>query len=104
MNIKGCFLHESDEWYTPTDFFEELNKEFNFNLDPCATDDNHKCDKYFTREEDGLSQNWGGVQSVLQSALFRYCKLGGEVLRRGEKRKHIGCIVNPIKNRHKILS
>lgn len=62
MNIKGCFLHESDEWYTPTDFFEELNKEFNFNLDPCATDDNHKCDKYFTREEDGLSQNWGGYR------------------------------------------
>lgn len=75
-NLKGVFLHESDEWGTPKDFFEEINKEFGFNLDPCATEENHKCDRYFTKEDDGLLKDWGGVQSVLQSPIFRNFKVG----------------------------
>ena len=67
-DLKGCFSSKSDERATPQSYFDEINKEFNFNLDPCATEDNHKCDKYFTLENDGLSQNWG-VQSILQSTL-----------------------------------
>lgn len=62
-NLKGVFLHESDEWGTPKEFYEELDKEFNFNLDPCSTEENHKCPFYFTKETDGLSQNWGGTES-----------------------------------------
>lgn len=54
------FSSATDEWYTPIDFYNELNKEFNFNLDPCATDINHKCAKYFTKEDNGLLQSWGG--------------------------------------------
>lgn len=69
MISKALFTSNSDEWTTPQDVFDILDKEFHFNLDPCATDKNHKCDKYFTREIDGLSQKWGGVQSVLQSTL-----------------------------------
>lgn len=65
MITSGLFTSNTDEWYTPLDFFKALDREFHFNLDPCATDENHKCDKYFTREIDGLSQKWGGVQSVL---------------------------------------
>lgn len=61
-DLKGCFLSKSDEWATPQSYFDEINKEFNFNLDPCATEDNHKCDKYFTLENDGLSQNWGDTE------------------------------------------
>lgn len=61
-NLTGCFSHKSDEWATPQALFEELNNEFNFNLDPCATKDNHKCDKYYTMQENGLTQNWGGVE------------------------------------------
>lgn len=56
----GLFSSNTDEWYTPLDFFRELDDEFHFDLDPCATDENHKCDHYFTREIDGLSQKWGG--------------------------------------------
>ena len=60
MNLKGCFMSESNEWATPQDLFDELDKEFHFTLDPCSTEENHKCDKYFTKATDGLSQNWGG--------------------------------------------
>jgi site-specific DNA-methyltransferase (adenine-specific) len=61
-NLKACFSSKSDEWSTPQNVFNELDKEFHFTLDPCATDDNHKCDKYFTLENDGLSENWGGYR------------------------------------------
>lgn len=47
-------------WETPQDFFDELNKEFGFDLDPCATLETAKCDKYFTEKDDGLAQDWGG--------------------------------------------
>lgn len=60
MNTDVMFSSRSDNWATPTDLFNKLNEEFHFNLDPCANAYNHKCDRYFTKEQDGLKQNWGG--------------------------------------------
>lgn len=60
MINKGVFSSNSNEWPTPQDFFDELNREFSFTLDPCSTDENHKCSKYYTLAEDGLLQDWGG--------------------------------------------
>ena len=54
------FSSKTDLWSTPQDFYDILDKEFHFTLDPCANDENHKCDKYFTKEDDGLSKDWGG--------------------------------------------
>jgi site-specific DNA-methyltransferase (adenine-specific) len=54
------FSTGKDDWGTPQDLFDALNKEFNFTLDPCADDKNHKCDKYYTIEQDGLAQSWAG--------------------------------------------
>jgi site-specific DNA-methyltransferase (adenine-specific) len=62
MINKALFSSNSDEWETPRGIFEELNAEFYFNLDPCATDQNHKCKKYFTAEQNGLEQMWGGYR------------------------------------------
>ena len=58
---KGLFSSNTDLWATPQDFFDKLNEEFHFNLDPCALPENAKCTKYFTPAEDGLKQNWGGA-------------------------------------------
>ena len=52
------YSSKTNEWSTPQAFFDELNKEFNFTLDPCATSENAKCNKYFTVEDDGLKQDW----------------------------------------------
>ena len=60
MNTKVMFSSKTDQWATPQDFFDELNKEFEFTLDPCADESNHKCDMYFTKQEDGLTKDWGG--------------------------------------------
>ena len=54
------FSSKTDLWATPQDFYDELNKEFNFTLDPCATTENAKCDKFYTIKENGLNQNWEG--------------------------------------------
>ena len=45
-------------WCTPQDFFDKLNAEFGFVLDPAATDKTAKCSLYYTPETDGLSQSW----------------------------------------------
>ncbi|PLX71854.1 MAG: adenine methyltransferase [Denitrovibrio sp.] len=49
-------------WETPQDLFDQLNAEFQFNLDPCALAENAKCERYFTPEEDGLSKSWDGCR------------------------------------------
>ena len=56
------FSSKTDQWATPQYFFDELNSEFNFNLDPCADETNHKCNTYYSKEQDGLSQKWGGTE------------------------------------------
>jgi phage N-6-adenine-methyltransferase len=53
------FSSASEEWPTPKDFFKLLDNEFHFDLDPCATHENAKCKKYFTKDNDGLRQDWG---------------------------------------------
>ena len=47
-------------WNTPQDFYDTLNEEFNFTLDPCCLPNSAKCETYFTPLEDGLSQSWAG--------------------------------------------
>lgn len=54
------FSSATEEWATPQAFYDELNKEFAFTLDPCATPDNAKCTRFFTKEMDGLVQSWRG--------------------------------------------
>ena len=60
MNTDLMFSSQTDQWETPQDFFDNLNEEFHFTLDPCADEYNHKCARYFTKEQDGLKQSWIG--------------------------------------------
>ena len=53
------YSSRSEEWPTPQDFFDLLHAEFEFTLDPCATAQNAKCRDFFTKHDDGLSQDWG---------------------------------------------
>jgi phage N-6-adenine-methyltransferase len=57
---KTIFSSEDNTWETPIEFFNELNREFNFTLDPCCETSTAKCSKYYTKEDDGLSKNWQG--------------------------------------------
>ena len=56
----GLMSSNSDEWTTPIELFDELHNRFIFNLDAAATDENHLCERWFTKEMDGLRQSWEG--------------------------------------------
>lgn len=60
MVAPALLSSQTDEWATPQDLFDELNGTFHFTLDPCATPENAKCAKFYTKEQDGLKQDWGG--------------------------------------------
>lgn len=60
MITRGLFSSATDMWETPQNFFDELDKEFHFSCDVCATRENAKCAKFYTPEQDGLKQTWGG--------------------------------------------
>lgn len=57
---EGLYTSKTAEYATPQGVFDRLNEEFHFTLDPCATPKNTKCPLFFTKEQDGLSQVWGG--------------------------------------------
>ena len=59
--MQTMFSSKTDLWSTPQDLFDKLNNEFHFTLDVCANEHNHKCDNYYTKEQDGLSQPWIGT-------------------------------------------
>lgn len=58
---QALFSSKTDMWETPQDFYDLLNNEFNFELDVCAIKENAKCDRYFSPEDDGLTQEWSGT-------------------------------------------
>jgi phage N-6-adenine-methyltransferase len=83
------FSSERDDWETPTDLFNELNKEFLFDLDATANKNNAKCPKFFTKEQNALVQEWRGsvfcnppygreIQKFIEKAYIEskkaYCK------------------------------
>ena len=49
---------QSVEWATPQQWFDYLNLEFGFTLDPCCQAETAKCAKFFTSKENGLLQSW----------------------------------------------
>ena len=60
MNSELMFSSATPEWETPQAFFDALDAEFHFTLDPCSTDENAKCAKHYTKAQDGLAQDWTG--------------------------------------------
>lgn len=63
MMTSGMYTSDSAEWGTPQAFFDELDKEFHFDLDIAANDKNHKCTRYYTKETDALAhqEDWTGT-------------------------------------------
>lgn len=90
MNTEVMFSSKTDMWATPQDFFDKLNDEFHFTLDAAAIAENAKCDKFFSPEEDGFSQDWKGTVWCNPP----YCRQTGKWVKKAyeESRKN-GCTV-----------
>jgi phage N-6-adenine-methyltransferase len=71
VNMAVHYLQKTHEWATPQALYDELNAEFKFDLDPCCTEGNAKCDMYFTEKDDGLTQPWA-PQRVFMNPPYGY--------------------------------
>lgn len=58
----GLYSSKTDMWATPKAFYDALNKEYHFELDPCCTADNAKCETFYTKDDDGLTKDWSGYR------------------------------------------
>lgn len=62
MVDKALFSHESDDWCTPRDKFNEWAKVFNFKVDAAASNDNKLCEIHYGPGSefniDALSCEW----------------------------------------------
>lgn len=54
------FSSEDMDAITPQDFFEQLNTEFEFEIDLAASEKNTKCEYYYDEEANSLVQPWEG--------------------------------------------
>ena len=68
------YMSKSTDWATPLHVFNPLHEEFNFTLDPCATKESAKCDKFYTKEEDGLSKSWDNERVFMNPPYGREIK------------------------------
>ena len=48
------------DYGTPWELYKDLDKEFNFTIDACASSHNTKHVKYWSVEDDSLQQDWSG--------------------------------------------
>jgi site-specific DNA-methyltransferase (adenine-specific) len=53
---------DSDEFGTPDALWSQLDGEFHFTFDACATPQNSKTPGYWTKQEDALKQDWSGLR------------------------------------------
>lgn len=68
------YSSDSETWQTPMDFFNKLDAVWNFTLDPACVPSSAKCQKYFTPQMDGLSQDWSGDTFFLNPPYGRVIK------------------------------
>lgn len=86
----SLFSSATPMWETPQYVFDGLDDEFHFDLDVCAIPENAKCRNFYSPDEDGLRQKWGGrcwmnppygreiikwVKKAYESVIFGDCEL-----------------------------
>lgn len=60
IGSQALFSAGSKEWGTPLSFFDRLDAEFQFTIDVCASPENTKCRRFYSKADNGLIQDWGG--------------------------------------------
>ena len=67
---KQLFSSKDQTWGTPRPFFKQLDNIFSFKLDPCCEHHTAKCEMHFTKEEDGLKQDWSAIGNAFVNPPF----------------------------------
>lgn len=87
----SLFSSKSDLWETPQWLFDELNKEFHFDIDVCATYENRKCGNWLGSGPgkifvDGLRHRWMDMTCWMNppySQLKKWIKKASEEAQKG---------------------
>lgn len=58
----AAFSSSRDDWETPRDLFDRVDSIWHFELDAASSDGNALCELHYTKEQDGLKQEWGGLR------------------------------------------
>tara|TARA_R110002050_G_scaffold11883_3_gene39516 strand:+ start:178 stop:618 length:441 start_codon:yes stop_codon:yes gene_type:complete len=62
----------------PPKIWEQLKTEFKFTIDLCASDDNHLLERYYTIDDDCLTQDWtdeiGFLHPLFDSKIGKFVK------------------------------
>lgn len=58
-SMAALAMSRADDWETPPDVFDPLNREFGFTLDVAAQAHNAKCERFISPDDDGLVSDWG---------------------------------------------
>ena len=56
----GMMSSNTVHWGTPKHIFNQLDDEFHFTVDVCASDGEEMMSRHFNPEMDGLKQDWDG--------------------------------------------
>lgn len=95
MDNNGMFTSNRDDWETPDYFFQYWNMQYDFDLDACANDHNHKCQNFFSTEQDALQQKWFGnvwMNPPYGRAIKAFIKKAYESVKNGDC-KCVVCLV-----------
>lgn len=60
MINRGMMSSDHPDWATPPELFELYRDRFDLNFDVCATEDNAKCERFWSPEDDALLRPWDG--------------------------------------------
>ena len=91
MDTHVHFSSRSDDWATPQDFFDPLDAIFDCTFEPCADAKNAKCARYFTRQDDGLAQNWDGERVFMNPPYGQ--EIGAWVKKASEAKALVVCLL-----------
>lgn len=69
-------MSASDEYGTPDSLFKKLP--YNFTLDVAASSEIHKCEKYFTKEDDAFTKRWETLGYIWMNPPYSI-KAGGQL-------------------------
>lgn len=81
LSYKAIMTSDKQDWETPQELFDNLNNEFDFELDAFASDKNAKCKHFFTERDDSFQQDWTNYKSIFINPPYT-SKVQDEVLKK----------------------
>ncbi|WDW17303.1 phage N-6-adenine-methyltransferase [Enterococcus faecium] len=81
LSYKAIMTSDNQDWETPQELFDNLNNEFDFELDAFASDKNAKCKHFFTERDDSFQQDWTKYKSIFINPPYT-SKVQDEVLKK----------------------